>query len=345
MEVADEILDELPRFMLVEAVQAAERGDEPCPACGEVVGGPDLASLLVYPAGVWFCLALGHRRCRRSRMLDDGDPLIAEMSPDTFGLAWRLEPRSQPPRAVLLWETKANFDAVPSFEDVGSVHGGPGLIGYVLRQEGFVVVHQDLDVLDALRPDPYLMIEREDGVELRSIGVHYQSFPGRSRSDWRATAEREGEVLLVYGTALRLDDFDLDHFRRRFERGKVVAGVIPYLRREGTVLHNLESEPAERGAQDDVSPGGVYWSNALTPLSREVAGASRPRLVTLWQFARRQASHVGSEMRRNEDLTRAGHKVSARSHIRSRWALIVISMALAVGLVLAFGILSALGRH
>lgn len=249
MDVTAELLDELPSFMLVEAIQAAERGDESCPVCGEMVVGPEAAALLVYLANFWFYLALAHRHCRRSQVLEDGDRLVDVMSPDTFCLAWRYILRDLPPRAVLVWENKTNFDAVPVFDDVGSVDGGPGWTGYSMRRDGFVVVDDDLDRVEAPTPEAHVIVERGDGVELRTGLVHSQSFPGSPSSRWRETADSEGEVLLVHGTALQLDRFDPEHFRRRVESGKVVAGCVPFTRREGTVLYSLETEQADRGVE------------------------------------------------------------------------------------------------
>ena len=255
MEVTPEILDELPRFKLVEAAQAAERGDETCPVCGEPVTGPDDAAVLAYfGLDCWFYLALSHRDCRRSAVLEHGDPLVAEMSPDAFALAWRHVLRSHSPRAVLLWENKTNFDAVPSFDDVGSVDGGPGWLGYSLRQEGFAVADDDLAHLTAPRPETYFAVERDDGLELRWGAVHSQSFPGPPPRAWQAVAAGEAEVLLVHGTALQLEHFDPDHFQIRVERGKVVAGVVPYRRRTGSVRYSLESAPDWRGMENADDP-------------------------------------------------------------------------------------------
>lgn len=343
MEIAEEILEELPRFMLVEAMQAAERGDEECPACGETVADPDHAALLVYPDEVWFSLALAHRRCQRSRMLEDGNPLIEEMSPDTFGLAWRLHLRDQPPRAVLLWENKANFDAVPSFEDVGSVDGGPGWLGYALRREGFAVVEEDLDTLDPILIADYVLVGRGDGIELRSGAVHAQSFPGLPRSAWQATAEQEGEVLLVYGTALHLVDFDSDHLGRRAERGKVIAGVVRYLRREGTVLHSLETAPRDRGTEQEVLPGGVGATLALAPLPQEVSEASRLGLITPKQFARKLVRHVQAEMRRKGELTRADLERGQRRRGKGL-TFQMVAVAVVVDLVIAAAVLWGSGH-
>lgn len=255
MDATAEILDELPRFMLMEAIQAAERGDESCPVCGELVASPERAALLAYPADYWFTLALTHRRCQQSQVLEDGNPLIKAMSPDTFSLAWRHVLRDRAPGAVLLWENKTSFDAIPSFDDVGSMDGGPGWTGYSLRQEGFIFVDDDLDQLDAPCPEGFVIVGRGDGVELREGAVHSQSFPGAPPNAWQTTASREGEVLLVYGTALQLDQFDHGHFRRRVERRKVVAGVVRYSRGNGTVLHSLETEPIERGTEDELPNG------------------------------------------------------------------------------------------
>jgi hypothetical protein len=55
MDVTAEILDEVPRFMLVEAIQSAERGDEPCAVYGALVVGEERAALLAYfGADYWF---------------------------------------------------------------------------------------------------------------------------------------------------------------------------------------------------------------------------------------------------------------------------------------------------
>ena len=66
MGIGPEILDEIPRFKLVEAIQAAERGDEMCPACHMPVSHPDRADVLAYFApDVWYYPDLFHHDCRR----------------------------------------------------------------------------------------------------------------------------------------------------------------------------------------------------------------------------------------------------------------------------------------
>jgi hypothetical protein len=255
MEVDSEILDEFPRFKLVEAIQAADRGDESCPVCKELVSGPEDAAVIAYTApDCWYYLALAHRRCRRSKMLEDGDPLIDAISPDTFASAWKLVQRGRSPRAVLLWENKTNFDEISSFDDVGSVDGGPGWTGYAMREEGFVAADDDLDRLTAPRPESYRVVEREDGLEIRECDLHGYSFPGTPPDAWSTTATREGAVLLVHGTALQLDHFDPEHFGRRVRLRKVIVGVLPYGRRRGTVLHSLETLPVQRGAENECPP-------------------------------------------------------------------------------------------
>lgn len=252
MEVIPEILDDLPRFKLVEAVQAAERGDEVCPVCREPIDDPGGAAVLAYFApDCWSYLALSHRDCRRSSVLEHGDPLIAEISPDTFALEWRHVLRHRAPRAVLLWENKTNFDAVPSFDDVGSVDGGPGCLGYSMRQEGFAIADDSLAMLVAPRPETYFVVERDDGLQLRWGAVHSQSFPGSPPRAWGEAAAQEAEVLLVHGTALELHSLNPEHFRSRVERGKVVIGSVPFTRSAGTVRHSLESGPDWRGIENE----------------------------------------------------------------------------------------------
>ncbi len=243
LEIADEVREDLLPETVVEAIQAAERGDEFCLICGQQIASVTEAALLVFEDRARYKIALSHRACQTSQHFYTGNVQTASLVSGTFALAWRAILREAHPRAVFLWENKTNFDGmaldfVIDGDEYNDIEGGE--IEDMRELKGFEVASAPVDVLEAPRISQVGAIHRRDGLELRDFVDHnpayeWQSFPTVQPDAWRTQAVYDGKILLVYGTALQLDRYDPDHLTRRIEAGKVVAGVIPFAQDDGTV--------------------------------------------------------------------------------------------------------------
>ena len=239
LEIASEVREYLLPPEVVEAMQAAERKDELCPVCKAPVS--DEVSLLVWQHWAQYKLALSHRACRASQLARIEKSQFEEMTPYTFALGWHAILRETTPGAVFLWENKTNLDGL----DFGG--GCCDWDGEDMKaSRGFKIADAPLDSLEAPRIAEVSVVHRRDGVELCE-GVHeWYRFPGVQSDTWRAQADRDGEVLALYGTALGLDLYAAGNVARRIAAGKVVAGIIPFGQDDGSV----HSERALRRSRD-----------------------------------------------------------------------------------------------
>ncbi len=240
LEVADDVRAFLPSFAVEEARQALAREDSVCPLCKGRVGRSDDASLLVTLIGPEHRIALTHRACRPSQIFaisPEGRALL----PDTFSLAWHATLRAVSPRAVFLWENKTNFDAWAENESGGATGA--------LEALGFEGAEGSIDRLTPPRAHYFHAVSRGDELELRTGGVPGLRFPERQPDAWRIAAEQDGEILVLYGTALGLDHYDDDRLGRRIDAGKVVGAIVPF---------QQERLPA-------ATPGGSRRRRAGTP--------------------------------------------------------------------------------
>jgi hypothetical protein len=241
LEIAEAVRDYLPPPNIVDAIQAAERGDETCPICVKPVAPDQAASLLVIEDGTRYHLRLAHRTCRPSQLEYIGNSGMGALLADTFAFGWHTLLRNAQPRAVLLWDNRTNFDEV-SFD--GEYEGWTGL--EVDTWEGFEPATAELDelVLSRIQLDPpftdgIVAIHRQDCLEVLQNGHQWHALPAQSDS-WREQADRDGEILLLNGTALRLDRYDAGHVNGRIAASKVLAGVIPFERDDRTAPREAE---------------------------------------------------------------------------------------------------------
>jgi hypothetical protein len=169
--------------------------------------------------GPEYRIALLHRACRPSQVFAisaEGGALL----PDTFSIGWHATFRAATPRAVFIWENKTNFDGWVEHES-GSSSGTLEFFGFE-RVEGLI------DCIAPPRAHRFNVVNRGDGLELRMDDSPDQRFPERQSDAWRIAAEQDGEILMLYGTALGLDHYDGDRLARRIEAGKVVGAVVPF---------------------------------------------------------------------------------------------------------------------
>jgi hypothetical protein len=228
LEIAFEIREYLLSPEVMEAIQAAERKDELCPVCKAPVS--DEASLLVWQHWAQHKLSLSHRACRVSQLTRIGKSQFDEMTPYTFAVDWHAILREVWPRAVFLWENKTNFDGL-SFRGGCCDWNGEDM----KASKGFKVADAPVDALEAPRIAKVSAVHRRDGLELCEGVDNWCSFPGVQSDAWRARADQDGEVLVLYGTVLGLNRYDAGNVARRIAAGKVVAGVIPFGQDDGSV--------------------------------------------------------------------------------------------------------------
>jgi hypothetical protein len=167
---------------------------------------------------------------------------------DTFAFGWHSLLREAAPRAVLLWENRTNFDEVV-FDGLDEDWTGLEVDAWM----GFEPATAGLDELALTRiqldhpwEDSTVALHRQDSLEVIEHGHQWHAFPAQPES-WREQADRDGEILLLKGTALRLDQYDADHVGRRIAAGKVLAGVIPFAQDDGTAPPLPSHEPGEIG--------------------------------------------------------------------------------------------------
>jgi hypothetical protein len=84
LEIADEVREDLLPETVVEAIQAAERGDEFCLICNQQIASPNEAALLVFEDRVFYKMALSHRVCQTSQRFYTGNVQAASLVPDPF---------------------------------------------------------------------------------------------------------------------------------------------------------------------------------------------------------------------------------------------------------------------
>jgi hypothetical protein len=207
LEVAREVRRYLPAFCLEEALQARERGDATCPLCKRLVEVDQGASLLVTTIGPQYRIALVHRRCAASQIVDIAAP--------------RGRLRQAPPRAVFMWENQTDFDQWDGHEEGGDEVGS-------LRLFGFQTADGPVESLQPTQADYMSLAHRRDGLDLRLGEVIDRRFPEAQPRGWREQAAREGRVLAIYGTALGLGRFDPARLRERMAAGRVVSALLPY---------------------------------------------------------------------------------------------------------------------
>jgi hypothetical protein len=246
LEIADSVRECAHPPMLVEATQAAERGDETCPVCGRCVTSDQKASLVLVDDGARNYVRLAHRTCRPSQIERIEPSGIAVMLADTFAFGWHTLLRKATPHAVLLWENKTNFDEL-TFD--GLYEDWTGLeveewMGFKPATSGLDELAMPLIDLDPTWGYSTVAIHRKDCLEVIESGHQWHTLPGQPES-WREQADRDGEILLLNGTVLRLDQYSADHVNERIAAGKVLAGVIPFAQDDGTAPLLPCQEPRE----------------------------------------------------------------------------------------------------
>jgi hypothetical protein len=193
--------------MVVEAMQAAERGDESCLICDRKIFSAGEAALLVFEDWAFHRMALSHRACQTSQHFYTANVQTASLVSGTFARAWRAVLREAHPRAVFLWENKTNFDgiALDFVFDQDEYNGIEGGESKEMRElKGFEIARVPIDVLEAPRISQVGAVHRRDGLEIRDFADHepayeWQSFTTVQPPDWRRQAAYNGEICCSTG--------------------------------------------------------------------------------------------------------------------------------------------------
>jgi hypothetical protein len=235
LEIADSVRESLPPPRLVEAAQAAERGDETCPVCVRHVTNDQKASLVLIDDGARHHLRLAHRACRPSQIERIERSGVAMLLAETFAFDWHSLLRKTTPRAVLLWENRTNFDEL-AFNGLDEDWTGLEVdqwMGFEPATAGLAELAMPPIPLDPTWGYSTVAIHRKDCLEVIEGGHQWHTLPGQPES-WREQADRDGEILLLNGTALRLNEYSADRLNERIAAGKVLAGVIPFAQDDGS---------------------------------------------------------------------------------------------------------------
>lgn len=218
LEIADEVRDALSNEALRQATEAFEAGEALCEICKRPLEpqAGEGGALIAILAAARTAAVLAHPSCQRSQVMyvegEQPDPRHL----DTVRFDWHAVVRRKTPGAVFMWETLTH------------IHGTEGDLQLdILLKLGFRHVTGTLETLSAPRAElrsfyrPNAFCFSLNGRELRP---HEPFAPGI----WTARAASERRVIAVYGTNLRLSDFDPDHVNARIEKGVVVAATLRF---------------------------------------------------------------------------------------------------------------------
>lgn len=220
IEVADELWTGIPANLLENAVDCVEQAT--CAVCKRPIDiGASPASMLAYvePEGP-ISLALAHPGCSDSRVIAATAQDHPSESIDTAAaMRWRAHLRLRRPGAMLLWD------------DLDARAEGPGVLGSVLGELGFVIPVEPLkrmappmvDTLGAtLRDDDLLLVLADSEVPESEL----ISFPDVTGGPWIEQASLDQAIVVVYGH-LQLGRSGVELVDDLVEKGEVLAAVLP----------------------------------------------------------------------------------------------------------------------
>jgi hypothetical protein len=240
LHIAAEIVEQLPAEQLNQIVDAREHTELVCTVCsGKIPPESDETVeviALVGPAGL-LVIRYAHEECKTSGVyemeaspdegIDDDGDADAEASLEGALLTW--VPVLRPagiPRAMLLWEGSAIL-RVPGAE--GTLRDP--YLDHMLAH-GFVAADGALDVLSAPVTSQW-SLRREGPGQLSLAGPNgpletFDDVEQAAPKEWTKALEEERRCLVVYGSQLGLERFDVARVNEAIQASQAAVATVPW---------------------------------------------------------------------------------------------------------------------